>query len=77
MTILEASKHYGINYKTIYRRIHTLKWDKDIAYTTPLVTPRSYRKILNKAKSAPVKEQQLVVNKLDIGFENGAKSIQR
>lgn len=48
MSIAELSRQTGLKYKTLYRRIHTLKWDKEIAISTPIVTPRSYKKILRK-----------------------------
>jgi len=51
MSIAELSKQSGLKYQTIYRRINVLKWDKDIAVSTPLTTPRAYKKILKKIKN--------------------------
>ncbi len=48
MSIAELSRKTGLKYPTIYKRINTLKWDKEIAISTPLVAPRSYKKILKK-----------------------------
>ncbi len=48
MTIAELSKQTGLKYQTLYRRINVLKWDKEIAISTPLVAPRAYKKILRK-----------------------------
>ena len=48
MSIAELSKKTGIKYQTLYRRINILKWDKEIAISTPLTTPRAYKKILKK-----------------------------
>ena len=48
MSIAELSKQTGLKYQTLYRRINTLKWDKEIAVSTPLVAPRAYKKILRK-----------------------------
>jgi len=36
---------------TIYKRIKILKWDKELAISTPLTTPRSYKKIIKKLKN--------------------------
>ena len=48
MTIVQLSKQSGIKYNTLYRRLKVLKWDKDIALSTPLVAPRAYKKIIKK-----------------------------
>jgi DNA integrity scanning protein DisA with diadenylate cyclase activity len=53
MTIAQLSKQSGLKYQTLYQRIKILGWDRDIAISTPLVSPRSYKKILNKIKKAP------------------------
>lgn len=47
-TMTEMAKQVGLNPSTLYFRIVKLGWDKNIALTTPLVTPRSYKKILKK-----------------------------
>ena len=47
-TMTELAKQSGLNYATIYTRLKILNWDKDIALSTPLVTPRKYKKIINK-----------------------------
>jgi hypothetical protein len=48
MTYIELSKQTGLKYQTLYRRINILGWDKEIAISTPLVTPRAYKKILKR-----------------------------
>ena len=53
MTIAQLSKQSGLKYQTMYRRIKWLKWDTEIALSTPLTTPRAYKKILNKIRKAP------------------------
>lgn len=47
-TMTEMAKQAGLNPTTLYYRIVKLGWDKNIAIKTPLVTPRSYKKILKK-----------------------------
>lgn len=47
-TIAEIAEKSGLKYQTLYRRIKALNWDMQIALTTPLVTPRSYKKIIKK-----------------------------
>ncbi len=46
--ISELSKQIELKYQTPYRRINGLKWDKEIAISTPLTAPRAYKKILKK-----------------------------
>lgn len=46
--ISELSKKAGIKYQTLYRRINVLKWDVSIAVSTPVTTPRAYKKIIKK-----------------------------
>jgi hypothetical protein len=47
-TMTEMAKLSGLNYGTIYTRIKELGWDRELAISTPLTTPRSYKKILKK-----------------------------
>lgn len=47
-TIAELSRKSGLKYNTIYNRVKVLNWDLNIAVNTSLVTPKSYKKIINK-----------------------------
>jgi transposase-like protein len=44
----EMARQAGLNPSTLYYRIIKLGWDKNIATTTSLTTPRAYKKILKK-----------------------------
>ena len=47
-TMTEMAKQAGLKPCTLYYRIVKLGWDKNIALTTSLTTPRSYKKIIKK-----------------------------
>jgi len=48
ITLPELSERTGLKYKTLYARLFTNNWNPEIAITTPLTTPRAYKKILQK-----------------------------
>lgn len=49
---IELSKQALVPYKTLHKRIHYLKWDIQTAISTPIVTPRYYKKLQNKLANA-------------------------
>lgn len=48
MKISELSKQSGLKYITLWRIINVLKWDREIALSTPVSRPRAYKKILKR-----------------------------